>query len=843
VWHGRAADVEGAPAYWPFITMLREALSQSDGVPWLALMGDGAADLAQALSDLRAWLPAPQPMPDIEPAAARFRFFDSMLRFFRRACQHAPMLIMIDDLQLADAPSIQLFAFLARHADDGRLLLTAAIPQSARTREAEHANHDLQAVRRYARHVHVPAFGRDEVASFIAAHAGEPADSALVTRLAEHTGGNPLLLSQLLHVCRPASPGGQPRWEALDTLTESYGLHSAIARLVSELSAPAHDCLRTAALLGRRFARALLAELLEASPERIIAWLEETSATGLTVGADDPSGHSSFTHGLVRDALARGHDPERSRQLHERAAELLAGRHARGLAESSEVAYHYLRARCYERALHFSLLAARAATEHLAAGAALPHYEAALEALSSMPADAVLHASVLLEQADALKDAGQLRESRAVYMRVIRLARTQGCKTMLARAALGLDAPVPNDLDAEAVDLLREALAALDAGDEFYALVACALAKALCLSRDAPARGAGLTRALTAARREQDPLLRARALSMCHEAMSEPDELAERVEVSRELSELTRDLTDPQLCFKAARAELQDALALADIETLDVSLNVLEQIAERMREPFARWHAKTYRSMCAMLAGRVELALELAEQAYELGTPLNEPAARHAYLIQACAATRLLGDHDRSRELVYEAVSRYPTMAAWRCALALREVDAGHLNAARKMFEALMAEGLPTLKRDPFVLSLLCPMGELCVWVDDSAAAAQIYEWLTPYAAHWGTIGYGVLTTGPVARYLGMLAAQRGQFERAAEHFEASALTAARMRSPTFMCATALSHAWSLQGARCSSQLREAALAQLEVARELADKHGFGRVTRIGGELARSATP
>jgi hypothetical protein len=137
------------------------------------------------------------------------------------------------------------------------------------------------------------------------------------------------------------------------------------------------------------------------------------------------------------------------------------------------------------------------------------------------------------------------------------------------------------------------------------------------------------------------------------------------------------------------------------------------------------------------------------------------------------------------------------------------------------------------------VLSVLCPMVELCAWVGDAASAEQLYAALTPYAAHCGTIGYGIATYGPVTRYLGMLAAQCEKYELALSHFVAAAASSARMLSPTFVCLTALSHAAAfLPAQRVVPAERPRASAELQRARKLASTHGFTMISGLCDALA-----
>ena len=56
-------------------------------------------------------------------AQSRFRLFDAVTGFWRRASQRAPLLLIFEDLHFADATSLRLFGFLANELDDSRLLV------------------------------------------------------------------------------------------------------------------------------------------------------------------------------------------------------------------------------------------------------------------------------------------------------------------------------------------------------------------------------------------------------------------------------------------------------------------------------------------------------------------------------------------------------------------------------------------------------------------------------------------------------------------------------------------------------------------------------------------------
>jgi len=80
--------------------------------------GVGATDIAQMMPELRDLIPDLAAAPDGMSESARFRLFDSTTTLLRNASQTRPILIVLDDLQSADAPSILLLRFLATQLDD-----------------------------------------------------------------------------------------------------------------------------------------------------------------------------------------------------------------------------------------------------------------------------------------------------------------------------------------------------------------------------------------------------------------------------------------------------------------------------------------------------------------------------------------------------------------------------------------------------------------------------------------------------------------------------------------------------------------------------------------------------
>src|SRR5262249_1831591 len=110
---GRCWEEGGAPAYWPWIQVVRAAGAEFEQ------LSPNAPD-------------RPAPDPDSDP----FDLFDSATRFLAQRSSERPQLVLLDDLHAADASSLLLLRFLSQSIAGERLLVVASYRQSdVRTRD------------------------------------------------------------------------------------------------------------------------------------------------------------------------------------------------------------------------------------------------------------------------------------------------------------------------------------------------------------------------------------------------------------------------------------------------------------------------------------------------------------------------------------------------------------------------------------------------------------------------------------------------------------------------------------------------------------------------------------
>jgi DNA-binding winged helix-turn-helix (wHTH) protein/DNA polymerase III delta prime subunit len=849
-WFGRCLEEEGAPALWPWTQLVREAVRARGAASVQALMGVGAADLLHALPDLGRTLPALPSPPPIDAEPARLRFFHSMSSFLAAASEQRPLLIILDDLQRADVASLRLLAFLLRQMRASRALLVGTIRRAPRSDEAGVYGLVYELAREEPhRTVELSGLSRDALPQFVQLGSAGALPDAALDALYEQSAGNPLYLRRLLQGGWPGDDSRASWRERLARAPHDQGLSAIIQRHLAMLPRPCRTLLHSASVLGREFSSGLLARLSELDVETVAARLAPALAVRLLSPVAHTLGGFRFTHGLIRAALYEDIEPDMRSQLHARAALALEAQAPCPSDETlAEICRHFnaaAPAHDQGRALDYSLRAAESALRCLAYEDAAAHLGRALERIGLGANDPAQRLQILLSLADAQTRAGDHAQARSALRAAVELARALALPEALAQAAELRAQPIEDgELDPEQEALLREALARLPADHVRRAKLEALLARALCYSGQLAER---VSLALSARERARAlaPLAQADTLRVCHDALSEPAHLALRITIADQLLQLAHTLGDCTLLMNAARAQIQDQLERGDLAAVDSALATLEHLAQRARDPFFSWLAKVYRSMRASVAGDFALAERCAEEARQAG--VAPQWAEHVYATNIIGIWRIQGRMKRAEALARDMATRYPRLCGWSAVLAAIEADLGREEVAQKTFARLLDGGLGNVRSDPFALSALAPMAELCVLVGDRAAAQLLYDEILPYAELHGTVYLGVASVGPMQRHLGMLAAMGGELERARQHYGRALAQCELMPSPTLTCLTLTAYGRSLLNAEARNYTRRAG-ELLRRGLALAESHAFHglahvcreQLKRIGPEPVRS---
>jgi tetratricopeptide (TPR) repeat protein len=465
--------------------------------------------------------------------------------------------------------------------------------------------------------------------------------------------------------------------------------------------------------------------------------------------------------------------------------------------ELSEAAHHFLRAAPDHdggRALFYAEKIASAAMSRLAHEEAVTHLDRALRLLELGAPDPAPRMRLLLAKGRALAHTLDSGAARSVLFEAFALAADLGALDVMVEVVALLCQPSETGtVDGARVDLLRQTLDLLPRDDQRRPMVTALLAKALCYSGELEERARLAREALAGARRLTPPALRGEALHCCHQALSEPDDLPNRIAIADELLLLAEQQGDTNLLLCASMAQITSSVETGDMGAVDTALATIETVVRRVREPFFKWYAACARSMRAMVDGDFDLAETQAEEALAIGKPLNAESAYHTYVTQVWGTWWLTGRTGEAEALVREMASRYPGIVGWRAIQASIDLDLGRKDPAQRALARLLSEVEKAARDSPFILSALCPLAELCARIGTPLDARALYEKLRPYARHHGFVHMGIATHGPMTRHLGLLAARMGETDLAIEHLSDSLVRAERMGSPTFSALCSLS--------------------------------------------------
>jgi eukaryotic-like serine/threonine-protein kinase len=840
---------DGAPAFWPWVQLIRAWMADRPAPEIEAAMATGAADIAQVVTEVRERLPELQPGPLPEGDQARFRLFDSITTFVRNATRDRPLVLLFDDLQWADTPSLRLLHFLTRELRGARLLIAATY------RDQEHdATHPLahtlaEMTRgRLARRVQVSALSERDVARLIEITVASTPPPALVEAVYRETEGNAFFVTEVVRLLaaegRLSADTETGRW----SITIPQGVRDVVERRLAHLSEGCVRLLTTAAVLGREFEIDVMERLSGLGTDAALELIEEAEAARVVTESPGTVGRYAFTHAIIRETLYDGLSRTRRVHLHRRAGEaLVALCGADPGPRLSEIAYHFVAAAPggdIDTAVTYARRAAHRSLALLAYEDAERHYLLALEALDQRAATAgddlvrcelLLALGVSRNKADDITGANEAFEDAAV------LARRLGLPDRLARAGLGMAdiEPAPGVLNLPKIRLLEEALAAMPPGDNPLKVRALARLALELYFGDAAERTTRLGRtAVEMARRVGDPGMVAYALHAERMVIGWADPPGARLAVSTEITTLAEQAGDAELALTGHYWRLSDLAELGDIEAVDVQIELCHARAEALRQPVWRWYSALTRAMRAMLAGRFDEAEQHAQRALQIGQRAHGSTALQTYGGQMLVIRRDQGRLAELEPVVQGMVLQNPTTPAWRAALAFVHSELGREAQAREQFESLAAKDFTDLPRDVLYLVMLTVLTETCAFLQDSARAATLYGLLRPYTGRNLVMANALACVGACSYYLGVLAATMGRAVEADTHFDDALRMHTRMASQPWMARTR--YAWAAMLLRRDNPGdRTRAVAHLGHALDAAQSAGMVRLAeQVKGLMA-----
>ena len=411
---GWCYEGEGAPSYWPWVDSLRTYIQGTETELLRKQLGAGAAPIGEMIPEVLEKLNSMGPAPNMDPDQARFRLFDAVTGFLKKASEDSPVLLVRDDLHWADRPSLLLLEFVAQQLENSRIMVVGTYRDTEAPPESP-LGETLARLARLASFQRQPITGLppEDVGSFVQGETGITPPKALLSAIHAHTQGNPFFLGE---VVRYLAELGRLDEAPEDTAgAENLGIPQRVRDVIGQrlmrLTGACNLALTTASVIGRDFEFDLLAGLTDsASPEELLDLMDEAILARIIEDLPGGAVRYQFRHALMQQTLIENISSGRKVRLHARIGEALEKSYGHDLGEhTAELAHHFTQAVPVlgnERMLRYTLLAGERALDSYAWEEAVEHFTRGLEAknvdpIGQAPADDAEAASLLFGLARA----------------------------------------------------------------------------------------------------------------------------------------------------------------------------------------------------------------------------------------------------------------------------------------------------------------------------------------------------------------------------------------------------------------------------------------------------------
>ena len=366
------------------------------------------------LRKVEAIADAPRPLPGaLDPQVLRARLFYALRDLLIRLAHNGPLVLVIDDLQWADADSLALLAEVMRPPGEPKLLLLATMRAALKTEllrlEEDPTETTVQGVEQVlalfsgdVRMIRVGSLPQEDARALVDALLRDAGAGAEVSAgaLAEEAGGHPLFIDELVRqrLLLGESAGPVRLDEALRTRIDRLDEGPRhLLELVAVAGAP---------LVQETAAAAAGVELNALLREAALLRAQNLVRTGGVRRTDAIEPY----HDRVREAVLLGLEPASQRAWHDRLARALE---AADHADAEALAVHWRGAGEAGKAAAYALSAAESAASAFAFDRAARLYQLTLEL---RPASGPEGSALREKLGDALANAGRGARAADAYL-------------------------------------------------------------------------------------------------------------------------------------------------------------------------------------------------------------------------------------------------------------------------------------------------------------------------------------------------------------------------------------------------------------------------------------------
>lgn len=606
--------------------------------------------------------------PQDDSRDGKARLLWNCAQFLTKVAEKQPVLLVLENLHVADTASLELLHFVARQigASQARIAILgtyneAELDRNAALRDTEQSLLALGG----ARLVRLNPLSQADVEQLVceAFAVDHSAARQLARRLYSWTRGHPFFveetLKSLVESGRLYERGGSWMGWEVEELGVPRSVRSAISKRLDHLSAEARSVAGVAAVIGARIRFKLLRDVCELPDDAVLAAIDELCRSGILVeAARAEEGDYEFAHAMIQDVLYDSLGVARTRLLHAKIARALEASFGRdALAHADVLAFHFAKSDPDSDAGKTALYLAAAGRDALARHADRAAADYLSAALERHPLE-IDTESLVDDLAQARQRLGEYDAALALWQRARAEAETRGNFARVARIArrMGLACFWSGRFD--------EAIAHTDAALEAATRAGADAERAqIQLSRGTIWQSLGkpadaerdLGAALETAQRLGDQALLGRAhraLLFLHVFVGPPQ--TARAHGERALA-LAQEIGDRNLRWSAHYGLATLTGLTGDGDGALRHVQECEALSDELQSPLLRSYSGEISMHLAFAAGNWDEGLALTEQMIATARAANQRTLLPRLLAGAAQFYTARGEWDRAKQYLDEA--------------------------------------------------------------------------------------------------------------------------------------------------------------------------------------------